>query len=64
MPIFSFNSPSVFYTINGEGLPVVLLHGFCEDHRVWEPFYNSFPDCQLICVDLPGFGHSTNASYP
>jgi pimeloyl-ACP methyl ester carboxylesterase len=62
MPVFTFPSPAVFYQTNGTGLPVVFLHGFCEDHRVWEGFYDSFPDCEMICVDLPGFGHSTQAA--
>ncbi len=64
MPIFTFHSPDIFYQINGKGLPVVLLHGFCEDHRVWEMFYDRFSDCQLICIDLPGFGQSTLANIP
>jgi pimeloyl-ACP methyl ester carboxylesterase len=62
MPVFAFPSPAVFYQTNGSGLPVVFLHGFCEDHRVWEGFYNSFPVCEMICIDLPGFGHSTRAA--
>ncbi|MFK7810131.1 MAG: alpha/beta fold hydrolase [Saprospiraceae bacterium] len=64
MPIATFHSPAVFYQTNGTGLPVVFLHGFCEDHRVWEPFYNSFKDCQMIYIDVPGFGHSTRAAVP
>lgn len=64
MPVFTFNSPALFYQTNGAGLPVVFLHGFCEDHRVWETFYDSFPDCQMICIDVPGFGHSTRSTVP
>jgi len=64
MPVFTFNSPAIFYQTNGSGLPVVFLHGFCEDHRVWETFYDSFPDVQMVCIDNPGFGHSTRAAVP
>ncbi|MFT4666742.1 MAG: pimeloyl-ACP methyl ester carboxylesterase [Polaribacter sp.] len=64
MPVFTFNSPTIFYQTNGRGLPVVFLHGFCEDHRIWEPFFDSFPDTQMICIDTPGFGHSTRAAVP
>src|SRR2546430_11543125 len=35
LPIFSFNGVDLFYEKTGEGFPVVLLHGFCEDHRWW-----------------------------
>lgn len=64
MPIFNLKSPSVFYTKNGTGLPVVFLHGFCEDHRIWKSFSNSFSGCQMICIDSPGFGHSNQAAVP
>ncbi len=64
MPVFTFNSPAIFYQTNGTGLPVVFLHGFCEDHRVWESFFDSFRDTQMVCIDTPGFGHSTRAAVP
>lgn len=49
----------IFYTIKGSGLTVVFLHGFIEDHSIW----NNFSDLlhskfTSICIDLPGFGKS------
>ena len=41
------------------GLPsVVLLHGFCEDHRVWDNVLQTCADRVVYLVDLPGFGNS------
>lgn len=50
---------NVFYTDEGKGFPVVLLHGFCETHEVWNRFSKSLStDFRVISVDLPGFGSS------
>lgn len=49
----------VFYTDQGKGFPVVLIHGFCETHEVWNAFSNRLAkDFRVISVDLPGFGNS------
>ena len=42
----------------GEGTPIVLLHGFCEDSSVWNDFLLGFSKEYIICIDLPGFGKS------
>ena len=42
----------------GEKIPVVFIHGFCEDSKVWIDFLVDFPDNYIICIDLPGFGKS------
>jgi pimeloyl-ACP methyl ester carboxylesterase len=39
-------------------IPLVLLHGFCEDHSVWTPWLTRLPDVPVIRIDLPGFGGS------
>jgi len=47
------------YTTSGQGAPVVLLHGFCEDSRIWQDFQQPLKvNYQVITVDLPGFGQS------
>lgn len=47
------------FTISGTGIPVVLLHGFCEDARMWEEVINQGHEgLQIITIDLPGFGSS------
>lgn len=53
------NDKPVYYRIEGNGQPVVLVHGFSEDGTVWENqvayLKNKF---QLIIPDLPGSGQS------
>lgn len=49
----------IFYTDQGKGFPVVLIHGFCETHEVWDRFARQLSaDFRVISVDLPGFGKS------
>jgi len=45
--------------VSGNGMPVVLLHGFCEDLHIWDSIQTKLsPLHQVICLDLPGFGAS------
>lgn len=47
------------YQKTGEGLPVVLIHGFGEDSRIWEKQASVLAEqFQLIIPDLPGTGLS------
>lgn len=41
-----------------EGLPVVLIHGFLEDSRLWDEWLPLLPPRRYICIDLPGSGSS------
>lgn len=54
-----FKGLPVNYSIDGEGFPVVFLHGFNESTFIWNLV---IPDLskhmQCICIDLPGFGNS------
>ena len=55
------NTPSadIFYRVAGSGQPVLLIHGFGEDGRVWNSLLESLSrDFLLIVPDLPGSGHS------
>lgn len=45
----------------GEGKPVVLIHGFTQTHRSWEPALEHLPDARYMLVDLPGHGGSDAA---
>lgn len=50
---------TIHYKIYGEGLPVVLLHGFGEDSSIWNRQVEVLQNhCQLIVPDLPGTGSS------
>lgn len=56
----SYQSARISYTIQGKGIPVVLLHGFGEDSRIWD-IQVSFlqAHCRLLVPDLPGSGRSS-----
>ena len=57
--ISKINNAEVFtYIQKGSAIPVVFIHGFCEDSSVWFELINDFPDSNIICIDLPGFGKS------
>lgn len=60
------NGRRIASVINGrsKNLPLILLHGFCEDHTVWDGLVPFFKGIRLIRVDLPGFGGSDAAAVP
>jgi pimeloyl-ACP methyl ester carboxylesterase len=50
----------IAYHIRNEkgGLPLVLLHGFCEDSSIWKPMLPGLREASVLRIDLPGFGKS------
>ncbi len=43
----------------GDGVPLILVHGFPTSSRLWHSVARDFPDGhRLVIVDLPGFGRS------
>jgi pimeloyl-ACP methyl ester carboxylesterase len=47
------------YEIRGTGLPVMLVHGFTEDRRIWDPMLKGLEHkYKWILPDLPGSGNS------
>lgn len=56
---FNFHHTTVYYKVIGNGMPVVLLHGFGEDSGVWKYQVDFLKDkYRLIIPDLPGSGLS------
>lgn len=54
-----FQNTACFYTDEGNGEPLVLIHGFCEDSSVWAAFRKYFSkNYRVIVPDLPGYGNS------
>ena len=54
-----FQNTSIYYSTKGTGNPLVLLHGFLESSKIWEPFIPGLAvKRQVICIDLPGHGRS------
>lgn len=55
--IYQFQNKQVFYSVEGEGTPLVLLHGFLESSTMWQGLTKDFADThQVVSVDLPGHG--------
>lgn len=55
----SFNNSNITYRIAGNGQPVIFIHGFAEDSRVWDDILENLKDgYQLVVPDLPGSGQS------
>ncbi|MES2647670.1 MAG: alpha/beta hydrolase [Bacteroidota bacterium] len=56
---FQYESFDIQYSDIGEGLPVILLHGFGEDSRIWNHQAEHLSShCRLIIPDLPASGAS------
>ena len=55
---------SIYYTDQGHGSPLLLLHGFLENHTMWEPFLQPLTaNHRVVCVDLLGHGKSECIGY-
>ncbi|MEM7575060.1 MAG: alpha/beta hydrolase, partial [Bacteroidota bacterium] len=61
MPSITHGDGKLFYTDEGKGDCLILLHGFCETHRMWDDWKLKLLEVKLrlICIDLPGFGDSS-----
>src|SRR5262249_33181898 len=50
----------VSVTLGGSGPPIILLHGYAEDSRMWKQLAAVLaPHCTVIAPDLPGIGNSS-----
>jgi pimeloyl-ACP methyl ester carboxylesterase len=55
----SFRDTELAYEIKGSGKAVMLVHGFTEDRRIWNPLLAGIENkYQWIIPDLPGSGES------
>ena len=58
--IINNRSSAIFYRTEGEGYPVILIHGFAEDGTIWQNQIEYLAkNYQLIIPDLPGSGKSS-----
>jgi 3-oxoadipate enol-lactonase len=59
----SLDTIQLAYDDRGTGQPLVLLHGYPLDHRMWRPQIEALSnECRVIAPDLRGFGQSTQQS--
>ncbi|MBS4057592.1 MAG: alpha/beta hydrolase [Bacteroidales bacterium] len=55
------DNKEIAYQAEGQGDCLVLVHGFPEDHRIWEDFSRTLSTFfRVISIDLPGFGESAS----
>lgn len=53
------NQSIIYYSVHGQGMPILLLHGFGMDSSIWHFQIESLQEKYLFIVpDLPGFGKS------
>jgi pimeloyl-ACP methyl ester carboxylesterase len=53
------NGTRLFYEVAGHGQPLVLIHGFGLDHRLWDEQFRDYARrFRVLCYDLRGFGRS------
>ena len=59
MPNLNFKGRNIFYDVQGEGKPILILNGIMMSTRSWEPFVKSFTHMnQLIRLDFIDQGQS------
>lgn len=53
------NGTELYYERSGEGYPIIFIHGFSLDNRMWDPQFSEFSrKFDVIRYDLRGFGRS------
>ena len=56
----AYNNGRIYYEVTGTGAPIVFIHGFTLDHRMWQPQVEAFGQShQVIAYDARGFGKSS-----
>lgn len=65
--IFNLKDINLNYEIIGDGIPVLMLHGFYADHKLMkgcmEPILKDRDKYKRIYLDLPGMGKSTGGEW-
>ena len=65
MPFATINGADLFYTVEGNGPPVLLVHGYTCDGQDWAHQVPALaPNYRVITVDLRGHGHSSAPDAP
>lgn len=57
---FNYSNINLKYRVSGKGNPVFFLHGFLEDHSMWDTIYPTIEALGFKCFrfDLPGHGET------
>jgi pimeloyl-ACP methyl ester carboxylesterase len=55
---FSYNGKKIFYETQGDGKPLVFLHGNTSSSKLFKPMLPLYKDFQVILIDFLGYGRS------
>lgn len=62
--ILEYKGINIFYTDEGKGSAVILLHGFLENSTMWNPFISTLTKKnRVVCIDLLGHGNTDCLGY-
>jgi len=62
--ILEYKGSQIFYTTDGQGDSIVLLHGFLENSTMWKTLRpNLTSSYRVICIDLLGHGQTRCLGY-
>ena len=62
--ILEYKGSQIFYTDEGQGEAIVLLHGFLENSTMWQSLISHLTaSCRVICIDLLGHGQTECIGY-
>ena len=65
MPFASIGKYRIYYVEEGEGFPLVLIHGLAGDHEAWAPQIEAFRGRhRVVAFDNRGAGKSTQVDEP
>jgi len=65
MPFVEKDGVKLFYRVDGDGKPVVLIHGAWSTHRWWDPIIRLLSKKYMtVAVDVRGHGDSTKLEKP
>jgi len=60
----NYKNITINYTVEGEGCPLILLHGFLENIDMWKSFVPQLSNNRkVICIDLLGHGKTGCLGY-
>ncbi|MCH8534254.1 MAG: alpha/beta hydrolase [Flavobacteriaceae bacterium] len=64
MKPFKYKENLIYYQVEGEGEPLLLIHGFLENSTMWKDFTEKWKKSKLvISLDLPGHGNTPPQAY-
>jgi pimeloyl-ACP methyl ester carboxylesterase len=61
---FIYKGTPIYYSCIGAGEPLILIHGFLENKRMWTTFQGALSkNYRVLAIDLPGHGETEAIGY-